>query len=62
MVVFSAGFEKPDIGFLDKALFPEGYERPNLYLQNLSTEDWTVLMANSAYRNAIGESLLTSPF
>ena len=28
--------------------------RPNLYLQNFSTEDWSVLMTNSAYVNAIG--------
>ena len=29
-------------------------QRPNLYLQNFSTEDWSVLMTNSAYVNAIG--------
>lgn len=31
------------------------FQRPNLYLQNFSTEDWSVLMTNSAYVNAIGE-------
>lgn len=30
-------------------------QRPNLYLQNFSTEDWSVLMTNSSYTNAIGE-------
>lgn len=54
IVVFATGFEKPKIDFLEDGLFPEGYERPNLYLQNFSTEDWSVLMTNSAYQNAIG--------
>ncbi|KAL0948345.1 hypothetical protein HGRIS_010931 [Hohenbuehelia grisea] len=54
IVVLATGFEKPDIDFLDKSLFPEGYERPNLYLQNFSTEDWSILTTNSAYQNAIG--------
>lgn len=30
------------------------FQRPNLYLQNFSTEDWSVLMTNSSYQNAIG--------
>ncbi|OAX35023.1 FAD/NAD(P)-binding domain-containing protein [Rhizopogon vinicolor AM-OR11-026] len=30
------------------------FQRPNLYLQNFSTEDWSVLMTNSSYLNAIG--------
>lgn len=54
VVVLATGFKKPDIGFLPEDLFPEGYERPNLYLQNFSTEDWSVLMTNSSYMNAIG--------
>ncbi|KAH9942799.1 FAD/NAD(P)-binding domain-containing protein [Amylocystis lapponica] len=54
VVVLATGFEKPDVGFLEEDLFPEGYERPNLYLQNFATEDWSVLMTNSAYTNAIG--------
>ena len=29
-------------------------KRPNLYLQNFSTEDWSVLLTNAAYQNAIG--------
>ncbi|KAM5543253.1 hypothetical protein V8D89_003127 [Ganoderma adspersum] len=54
VLVFATGYEKPDMSFLEENLFPEGYERPNLYLQNFSTEDWSVLMTNSANVNAIG--------
>ncbi|KAI0065151.1 FAD/NAD-P-binding domain-containing protein [Artomyces pyxidatus] len=54
VVVLATGFHKPEIDFLPKDLFPEGYDRPNLYLQNFSVEDWSVLMTNSAYQNAIG--------
>ncbi|KAJ7217079.1 FAD/NAD(P)-binding domain-containing protein, partial [Mycena pura] len=57
VVVLATGFEKPSISFLDESLFPEGYERPNLYLQNFSTEDWSVLTTNSAYMSAIGAFL-----
>jgi len=35
-------------------LFPPGYERPNLYLQSFATEDWSVVLTNAAYKNAIG--------
>ncbi|KAF7290443.1 hypothetical protein HMN09_01302600 [Mycena chlorophos] len=54
VVVLATGYEKPSIDFLPDELFPEGYERPDLYLQNFSTEDWSVLMTNSAYMSAIG--------
>ncbi|KAH8105192.1 FAD/NAD-P-binding domain-containing protein [Cristinia sonorae] len=54
VIVLATGYEKPDVEFLGKELFPEGYERPNLYLQNFCTEDWSILMTNSAYMNAIG--------
>ncbi|KAI0340979.1 FAD/NAD(P)-binding domain-containing protein [Trametopsis cervina] len=54
IVVMATGFHKPDISFLPDDLFPEGYERPNLYLQNFATEDWSILMTNSSYMNAIG--------
>ncbi|GJE98462.1 FAD/NAD(P)-binding domain-containing protein [Phanerochaete sordida] len=54
VVVLATGFHRPDISFLPKDLFPEEYERPNLYLQNFPVEDWSVLMTNSAYMNAIG--------
>ncbi|KAJ7735242.1 FAD/NAD(P)-binding domain-containing protein [Mycena maculata] len=54
VVVLATGFEKPNITFLDDSLFPEGYQRPDLYLQNFSTEDWSVLMTNSSYMSAIG--------
>ncbi|KAJ7681760.1 hypothetical protein B0H17DRAFT_1205572 [Mycena rosella] len=54
VVVLATGFEKPTISFLYDSLFPEGYQRPDLYLQNFSTEDWSVLMTNSSYMSAIG--------
>jgi len=54
VIVLATGFEKPTISFLDNSLFPEGYQRPDLYLQNFSTEDWSVLMTNSSYMSAIG--------
>ncbi|KAI0759240.1 FAD/NAD-P-binding domain-containing protein [Trametes elegans] len=54
VVVLATGFKKPQIEFFKEDLFPKGYDRPNLYLQNFSTEDWSVLMTNSAYQNAIG--------
>ncbi|KJA21925.1 hypothetical protein HYPSUDRAFT_186828 [Hypholoma sublateritium FD-334 SS-4] len=54
VIVLATGYKKPSMDFLPKDLFPEGYERPDLYLQNFSTEDWSILMTNSAYMNAIG--------
>ncbi|KAI0643289.1 FAD/NAD-P-binding domain-containing protein [Trametes meyenii] len=54
VVVLATGFKKPQISFFEDDLFPEGYDRPNLYLQNFSTEDWSILMTNSSYQNAIG--------
>ncbi|KAI0260377.1 FAD/NAD-P-binding domain-containing protein [Gloeopeniophorella convolvens] len=54
VVVLATGFKKPSVDFLPKDLFPENYERPNLYLQNFSTEDWGILCTNSAYLNAFG--------
>ncbi|KAJ7074049.1 FAD/NAD(P)-binding domain-containing protein [Mycena amicta] len=54
VIVLATGYEKPSIDFLPDELFPEGYERPDLYLQNFSTEDWSVLMTNSSYMSAIG--------
>ncbi|TFK35788.1 hypothetical protein BDQ12DRAFT_725579 [Crucibulum laeve] len=54
VIVLATGFEKPKIDFLEVDLFPEGYQRPDLYLQNFSTEDWSILMTNSSYMNAIG--------
>ena len=59
VVVLATGFEAPSVDFLPHDLFPEGYERPDLYLQNFSTEDWSVLMTNSSYLNAIGTPLFS---
>ncbi|KAF8881591.1 hypothetical protein BD779DRAFT_1545656 [Infundibulicybe gibba] len=57
VIVLATGFEKPDMGFLDKTLSSLMATRPDLYLQNFSTEDWSVLMTNSSYMNAIGTVL-----
>ncbi|KAL1943656.1 hypothetical protein VTO73DRAFT_4101 [Trametes versicolor] len=54
VVVLATGFKKPTIDFFKDEVFPEGYDRPNLYLQNFATEDWSILATNSAYQNAIG--------
>lgn len=54
IVVIATGFAQPPVDFLPADLFPEGFERPNLYLQNFSTEDWSVVLTNAAYKNAIG--------
>lgn len=54
VLVLATGYERPEIDFLPGDLWPSGYERPNLYLQNFSTEDWSILMTNSAYMDAIG--------
>ena len=40
-----------------KGLFPENYERLNLYLQNFSMENWSVLCTNLAYLDAIDTSI-----
>ncbi|KAK4056269.1 hypothetical protein OIO90_002712 [Microbotryomycetes sp. JL221] len=58
VVVLATGYERPSIDMLPKDLFPkEGdrdYDRPNLYLQTLSVEDWSVVLTNSSYMDAIG--------
>lgn len=36
------------------------YTRPNLYLQNFSVADWSVLFTNASYHDAIGEFTLLS--
>lgn len=38
-------------------LFPGKYKRPDLYLQTFATGDWSVLLTNCAYENAIGTSI-----
>ncbi|KIN99189.1 hypothetical protein M404DRAFT_16538 [Pisolithus tinctorius Marx 270] len=54
VVILATGYKRPSLSFLPQELFPKDYERPRLYLQNFSTEDWSVLLTNSAYLNAIG--------
>ncbi|KAI6102577.1 hypothetical protein EDD16DRAFT_345348 [Pisolithus croceorrhizus] len=54
VIILATGYKHPSLSFLPQELFPKDYERPNLYLQNFSTEDWSVLLTNSAYLNAIG--------
>jgi NADPH-dependent glutamate synthase beta subunit-like oxidoreductase len=62
VVVLATGFEQPRIDFLPDDLFPEGYKRPDLYLQNFSTEDWSILTTNSSYVNAIGTVYVSCTF
>ncbi|KZV98817.1 FAD/NAD(P)-binding domain-containing protein [Exidia glandulosa HHB12029] len=54
VVVLATGFERPSVDFLPHDLFPDDYARPNMYLQNFSTEDWSVLLTNSSYVSGIG--------
>jgi len=58
VVVMATGFERPSVDFLPKNLFPEGeagpYTRPNLYLGQFAVTDWSVLLTNSAFVDAIG--------
>jgi hypothetical protein len=55
ILILATGYKRPSIDFLPQDLFPDDYQRPDLYLQNFSVEDWSVLMTNSAYMNAVGE-------
>jgi len=58
VIVLATGYKRPSVDFLPEDLFPEGdsgnYHRPNLYLQNFCVTDWSVLLTNSAYMDAIG--------
>ncbi|OCB87566.1 FAD/NAD-binding domain-containing protein [Sanghuangporus baumii] len=54
IVILATGFKRPSTDFLPKDLFPPEYDRPNLYLQTFSAEDWSVLLTNAAYMNALG--------
>jgi hypothetical protein len=56
------GTKKEEGDTEEKRLFPERYERPDLYLQTFSTEDWSVLLTNCAYQNAIGRSFFLDFF
>ncbi|KAF9005203.1 hypothetical protein BDQ17DRAFT_1399400 [Cyathus striatus] len=46
VIVLATGFEKPDIDFLPKDLFPDGYQT-RLVSAKLLHEDWSILMTNS---------------
>ncbi|KAF8323346.1 FAD/NAD(P)-binding domain-containing protein [Clavulina sp. PMI_390] len=61
IVVIATGFHQPPVDFLPEDLFPEGYARPDLYLQNFSTEDWSVVLTNAAYKSAIGTNARPLP-
>ncbi|EJD00301.1 FAD/NAD-binding domain-containing protein [Fomitiporia mediterranea MF3/22] len=54
VVILATGFKRSSDEFLPKELFPPGYDRPNLYLQTFCTEDWSILLTNASYMNAIG--------
>ncbi|KAL8279238.1 hypothetical protein RQP46_008275 [Phenoliferia psychrophenolica] len=57
-IVMATGFKRPSVDMLPSDLFPdEGdrkYSRPNLYLQNFAVEDWSILLTNASYMDAIG--------
>ncbi|CAO1628015.1 unnamed protein product [Parajaminaea phylloscopi] len=54
IIVVATGFDVPDLNFLPKDLFPEDYQRPNLYMQVFSTADPSVCCTNAAFVGAIG--------
>jgi hypothetical protein len=66
VVVLATGFKRPSLDFLPQDLFPEEFQRPNLYLQNFAVKDWTVLCTNSSYMSGIGTvghlCVLSAPF
>lgn len=56
--LFPKGYDVRIILDVSKNIYSCGLmivQRPNLYLQNFPTEDWSILMTNSAYMNAIGK-------
>ena len=54
IIILAAGFERPSFDFLPQDLFPEGYSRPNMYLQVFPVTDWSVLCTNSTFHDAVG--------
>lgn len=58
VIIIATGYKRPSIDFLPKDLFPKDKDRdyhpPSLYLQNFSTEDWSVLMTNASYQDGLG--------
>lgn len=54
VIVVATGFDVPTLDFLPKDLFPEDYQRPNLYMQNFSIRDVSVCCTNAAFVGAIG--------
>lgn len=54
IIVLACGFERPTFDFLPDDLFPEGYTRPNMYLQVFPVTDWSVLCTNSTFHDAVG--------
>ncbi|GAA5990643.1 hypothetical protein JCM10908_003167 [Rhodotorula pacifica] len=58
VIIIATGYKRPSIDFLPKDLFPKDKDRdyspPSLYLQNFATEDWSILMTNASYQDAIG--------
>ncbi|KIL00177.1 hypothetical protein PAXRUDRAFT_8402 [Paxillus rubicundulus Ve08.2h10] len=52
--LFPEGYEASALLLLCILHAQKCFQRPNLYLQNFSTEDWSILMTNSAFDDAIG--------
>ncbi|BGP05362.1 Baeyer-Villiger monooxygenase [Rhodotorula toruloides] len=58
VLIIATGYKRPSIDFLPKDLFPtdedRSYAPPSLYLQNFSTEDWSILLTNASYQDGLG--------
>ncbi|PWN29568.1 FAD/NAD(P)-binding domain-containing protein [Jaminaea rosea] len=54
VIVIATGFDVPSLDFLPKDLFPEDYQRPNLYLHHFSVKDTSVVCTNAAFVGAVG--------
>ena len=56
-IVLATGFTRPSVDMLPDDLFPQegerDYGRPNLYLQNFSTNDTSILLTNASYMDAV---------
>ncbi|GBE87597.1 predicted protein [Sparassis crispa] len=50
VVVLCTGFEDPDMGFLPLTLFPEGWNKQDLFLQAFSPEDLSVMVMDPSLR------------
>lgn len=54
VIVVATGFEKPTVDFLPDDLFPDGYSRPNIYLQVFPIQDTSIWLPNATFKDAVG--------